>query len=205
MPAIEPGIRSIADAPHPRHRPTPALHQAQPYQRRMLAKKSRILIAAAAIFAAHAHAESTAPAPVPERLPYDIPYGPPITLAQARTVIAAAEAEALHRNWKYAVVIVDSGGNLISCDKMDGTQLASVEIAEAKARASVRFRRPTKDMQNAINHGGATGNLSIPGILAGEGGIPIVIGGQLIGAIGTSGGAGVQDSVIAAAGAAAIK
>ncbi|AXK62941.1 heme-binding protein [Burkholderia sp. IDO3] len=171
----------------------------------MLAKKSRILIAAAAIFAAHAQAQSTSPTPVPERLPYDIPYGPPITLAQARTVIAAAEAEARHRNWKYAVVVVDSGGNLISCDKMDGTQLASVEIAEAKARASVRFRRPTKDMQNAINNGGATGNLSIPGILAGEGGIPIVIGGQLIGAIGTSGGAGVQDSVIAAAGAAAIR
>nr|WP_175801212.1 heme-binding protein [Burkholderia anthina] len=80
----------------------------------MLAKKSRILIAAAAIFAAHAHAQSTAPAPVPERLPYDIPYGPPITLAQARTVIAAAEAEARHRNWKYAVVIVDSGGNQVN-------------------------------------------------------------------------------------------
>ncbi|WP_174963297.1 heme-binding protein [Burkholderia sp. LMG 13014] len=171
----------------------------------MFSKKSRIFIVASAIFTAHAAAQSPAPAPIPEQLPYDIPYGPPITLAQARTAITAAEAEARRRNWKYALVVVDSGGNLVSSDKMDGTQLASIEIAEAKARASVRFRRQTKDMQNAINNGGATGNLSIPGILAGEGGIPIVVGGQLIGAIGASGGAGVQDSVIAAAGAAAIR
>ncbi|MBN3777089.1 heme-binding protein [Burkholderia sp. Ac-20345] len=170
----------------------------------MFSKPSRLFIVAAAFFTAHAEAQSPAPAPIPEQLPYDIPYGPPITLAQARTAIAAAEAEARRRNWKYAIVVVDSGGNLVSCDKMDGTQLASTEIAEAKARASVRFRRQTKDMQNAINNG-ATGNLSIPGILAGEGGIPVVIGGQLIGAVGTSGGAGVQDSVIAAAGAAAIR
>ncbi|WP_241026700.1 heme-binding protein [Burkholderia sp. Se-20378] len=170
----------------------------------MFSKPSRLFIVAAAFFTAHAAAQSPAPASIPEQLPYDIPYGAPITLAQARTAIAAAEAEARRRNWKYAIVVVDSGGNLVSCDKMDGTQLASTEIAEAKARASVRFRRQTKDMQNAINNG-ATGNLSIPGILAGEGGIPIVVGGQLIGAIGTSGGAGVQDSVIAAVGAAAIR
>ncbi|WP_423383097.1 GlcG/HbpS family heme-binding protein [Burkholderia sp. LMG 32019] len=170
----------------------------------MLSNKFRILIAASAIFAAHASAQSTASAPIPEQLPYDIPYGPPITLTQARTAMAAAETEARRRNWKYAIAVVDSGGNLVSCDKMDGTQLASVEIAEAKARASARFRRQTRDMQSAINNG-ATGNLSIPGILAGEGGIPIVIDGHLIGAIGASGGAGVQDSVIAAAGAAAIK
>ncbi|ABB06391.1 protein of unknown function DUF336 [Burkholderia lata] len=170
----------------------------------MFSKPSRLFIVVAAFFTAHAAAQSPASAPIPEQLPYDIPYGAPITLAQARTAITAAEAEARRRNWKYAIVVVDSGGNLVSCDKMDGTQLASTEIAEAKARASVRFRRQTKDMQNAINNG-ATGNLSIPGILAGEGGIPIVVGGQLIGAIGTSGGAGVQDSVIAAAGAAAIR
>ncbi|CAB3746012.1 hypothetical protein GQ57_10670 [Burkholderia sp. MSh2] len=170
----------------------------------MFSTRFRILIAASAIFAAHASAQSTASAPVPEQLPYDIPYGPPITLTQARTIIAAAETEARRRHWQYAIAVVDSGGNLVSCDKMDDTQLASLEIAEAKARASARFRRQTRDMQNAINHG-ATGNLSIPGILAGEGGIPIVIDGRLIGAIGASGGAGVQDSVIAAAGAAAIR
>lgn len=186
------------------YRPTPEINQAQPYQRLMFSKTFRTLGVVAAIFALHAQAQSTEPTTVPEQLPYDIPYGPPIKLAQARTIILAAEAEARRRNWKYAVAVVDSGGNLVSCDKMDGTQLASVEIAEAKARASVRFRRQTRDMQNAINNG-ATGNLSIPGILAGEGGIPIVIDGQLIGAIGTSGGAGVQDSVIAAAGAAAIR
>ncbi|WP_235362712.1 GlcG/HbpS family heme-binding protein [Burkholderia sp. A9] len=163
-----------------------------------------ILLSATMAVAAGAQAQSSAPPNVPENLPYSTPYGAPITLAQARRAIDAAEAEARRRNWQYAVAVVDSGGNLVSCDKMDDTQLASLQIAEAKAQASVRFRRATKAMQDAVN-GGSPGTLSIPGILAGEGGVPIIVGGKLIGAIGTSGGAGVQDSVIAAAGAAAIK
>ncbi|WP_172309160.1 GlcG/HbpS family heme-binding protein [Paraburkholderia solitsugae] len=141
---------------------------------------------------------------VPATLPYDIPYGPPITLQQARTVIGAAEAEARRRNWQYAVAVVDSEGMLVSCDRMDDTQLASIAIAEAKAHASAQFRRPTKAFQDAVGNG-SMATLSVPGVLAGEGGIPIVIGGKLIGAIGASGGAGVQDSVIAEAGAAAVK
>lgn len=140
---------------------------------------------------------------VPDKLPFDVPYGPPLTLTQARKVIDAAETEARRRDWQYAVAVVDSAGNLLSCDRMDNTQLASVAIAEAKARASAQFRRPTKAMQDAVSNG-ATAVLSIPGILAGEGGIPIVIDGKLVGAVGASGGAGVQDSVIAEAGAAAV-
>jgi glc operon protein GlcG len=148
-------------------------------------------------------AVSAAQAEVPEKLPYDIPYGPPLTLTQARTIIDAAEAEARRRHWQYAVAVVDSAGNLLSCDRMDETQLASLAIAEAKARASAQFRRPTKAMQDTVSNG-ATAVLSIPGILAGEGGVPIVIDGKLVGAVGASGGAGVQDSVIAAAAAAAL-
>ena len=159
-------------------------------------------VVGAVLDVAHAQSRLIGTATVPEKLPYDIPYGPPLTLAQARKIIDAAEAEARRRHWQYAVAVVDSAGNLLSCDKMDDTQLSSLAIAEAKARASAQFRRPTKAMQDAVSNG-ATAVLSIPGILAGEGGIPIVIDGKLVGAVGASGGAGVQDSVIAQAGAAA--
>jgi uncharacterized protein GlcG (DUF336 family) len=159
------------------------------------------LVAFSVAGATQAHPADTAN--VPEKLPFDVPYGPPLTLTQARKVIDAAETEARRRDWQYAVAVVDSAGNLLSCDRMDNTQLASLAIAEAKARASAQFRRPTKAMQDAVSNG-ATAVLSIPGILAGEGGIPIVIDGKLVGAVGASGGAGVQDSVIAQAGAAAV-
>jgi uncharacterized protein GlcG (DUF336 family) len=161
------------------------------------------VLAFSVVGVAHAQPRLVGTAAVPETLPYDIPYGPPLTLAQARKIIDAAEAEARRRHWQYAVAVVDSSGNLLSCDKMDDTQLSSLAIAEAKARASAQFRRPTKAMQDAVSNG-ATAVLSIPGILAGEGGIPIVVDGKLVGAVGASGGAGVQDSVIAEAGAAAM-
>lgn len=161
------------------------------------------LVAFSVLSVAQAQPRLIGTAPVPEKLPYSIPYGPPLTLAQARTIIDAAKAEARRRHWQYAVAVVDSSGNLLSCDKMDDTQLSSLAIAEAKARASAQFRRPTKAMQDAVSNG-ATAVLSIPGILAGEGGLPIVVDGKLVGAVGASGGAGVQDSVIAEAGAAAV-
>jgi len=83
-------------------------------------------------------------AQVPETLPNSMPYGPPLTLAQARKIIDAAEAEAGRRHWQYAVAVVDSGGNLLPCDRMDDTQLASLAIAEAKARASALGAAPAR-------------------------------------------------------------
>ena len=154
------------------------------------------VLAAASLLADAGHAQAPS---VPAAMPFDIPYGSPIALEQARSVLAAAEAEARRRNWKYAIAIVDCSGELVSFDKMDGTQLASVRIAEAKARAAAQFRRPTRTFQDAVN-GGQAASLSLPGVVAAEGGVPLVVDGKLIGAIGTSGGAAPQDGVVAQAG-----
>ena len=90
-----------------------------------------------------------APAPypldnVPDKMPFDVPYGPPISLEKAQAAIAAAVAESKKRDWKEAIAVADSGGNLVALQRMDGTQLASAPIAEHKARAAAMFRRDTK-------------------------------------------------------------
>ena len=81
---------------------------------------------------------------VPDKIPFDTPYGPPISLDRAQAVIQAAVTEAKKRNWKMNVAVVDSGGNLVAFQRMDGAMLASIQIAEHKARAAATFRRPTK-------------------------------------------------------------
>ncbi len=81
---------------------------------------------------------------VPDKIPFDTPYGPPISLDRAQAVIHAAVAEAKKRNWKMNVAVVDSGGNLVAFQRMDGAMLASIQIAEHKARAAATFRRETK-------------------------------------------------------------
>src|SRR5271165_6222191 len=81
---------------------------------------------------------------VPDKIPFDTPYGPPISLERAQAAIDAAVAEAKTRNWKMNVAVADSGGNLVAFQRMDGAMLASIQIAEHKARASATFRRPTK-------------------------------------------------------------
>jgi len=86
---------------------------------------------------------------VPEKMPFDVPYGTPIPLARARTVIAAAEAEAVKRGWKLNIAVVDSGGNLVAFSRMDGAQLASIAISEHKARVAALNRRETKAFENA--------------------------------------------------------
>src|SRR3984885_10714697 len=87
---------------------------------------------------------------IPDEIPFDVPYGPPISLDQAQTVIHAAVAEAKKRNWKMNVAVSDSGGNLVAFQRMDGAMLASIQIAEHKARAGVTFRRPTKVFEDGI-------------------------------------------------------
>jgi uncharacterized protein GlcG (DUF336 family) len=162
------------------------------------------LTIAALLFVGPAAAQAPAPAPVPDAMPNYIPIGAPITLDQARKIAAAAEAEARKRNWKMAIAIVEPTGELIYFGKMDDTQYASVRIAQSKARSAAIFRRPTKVFFDAMESGHPY-VATLDGMSGAEGGVPIVEGGKLIGAIGVSGGAGSQDGVVAKAGADTVK
>jgi uncharacterized protein GlcG (DUF336 family) len=141
---------------------------------------------------------------VPDAMPFDIPYGAPIALDRAEAAINAAVAEAKKHNWKLNVAVVDSGGNLVAFQRMDGAQLASIAISEHKARASVKFRRETKAFENGIQQSGFNYIMTLDDIVASRGGIPLIEGGKMIGAIGCSGGTGSQDEVGCKAGAATI-
>ncbi len=141
---------------------------------------------------------------VPQNMPFNIPYGAPISLDAADAAIVAAIAEAKQHNWALNVAVVDSGGNLVAFKRMDGAQLASIQISEHKARTAAKFRRETKVFENAVqgsNHYVAT----LDDVIASRGGIPLVVAGKLIGAIGCSGGTGSQDEVACKAGAALVK
>jgi glc operon protein GlcG len=141
---------------------------------------------------------------IPDEIPFDVPYGRPISLEQAQTVIHAAVAEARKRNWKMNVAVADSGGNLVAFQRMDGAMLASIQIAEHKARAAVTFRRPTKVFEDGINLMHLNYLLAFDGIIASRGGIPLIQQGDIIGAIGCSGGTDSQDEIVSKAGAAVI-
>ena len=141
---------------------------------------------------------------VPEAMPFYIPLGAPIPLETACRVAEAAQAEAARHDWKMAIAIVDPAGALVLFLRIDDTQYASAEIAQAKARAAATFRRSTKVFQDGVN-GGQPALASLPGVVASEGGLPLIENGVMIGAIGCSGGAGAQDGVVAAAGAAVLK
>ena len=130
---------------------------------------------------------------VPDKMPFDIPYGTPISLERAEAAIAATVAEAKKHDWKLNVAVVDSGGNLVAFQRMDGAQLASIQISEHKARTAVTFRRETKAFENAIQQSNFNYVMTLDGVIASRGGIPLVQGGKLIGAIGCSGGTGPQD------------
>ena len=136
----------------------------------------------------------------------DLPYGAPIPLAEAKRVLAAAQAEATKNKWNVAISIVDTGGHLVAFERMDTTQYGSVEVAHEKARTAVGFRRPTKALQDVLAAGGeGLRMLKLPGAIPLEGGTPLVHGGKIVGAIGVSGVTSAQDGQIAAAGAAALK
>ena len=141
---------------------------------------------------------------VPDEIPFDVPYGPPISLARSQAVIHAAEAEATRRNWKMNVAVADSGGNLVAFQRMDGAMLASIQIAEHKARAAVTFRRPTKIFEDGINLMHLNYLLAFDGVIASRGGIPLIEQGAIIGAIGCSGGTDSQDEIVSKAGAAVV-
>src|SRR3954453_8107301 len=136
---------------------------------------------------------------IPDAMPFDVPYGPAISLDRAEAVIDAAVAEARRRNWKMNVAVADSGGNLVAFQRMDGAMLASIQIAIHKARAAATFRRPTKVFEEGINLMHLNYLLAFDGVIASRGGIPLIEQGKIIGAIGCSGGADSQDEVVAQA------
>ena len=130
---------------------------------------------------------------VPEKIPFDVPYGPPISLERAQAAINAVVAEAKKRDWKMNVAVVDSGGNLVAFQRMDGAMLASIQIAEHKARAAATFRRETKVFENGIQVNNLNYLMTLDRVVASRGGIPLIEHGKLIGAIGCSGGTDSQD------------
>jgi uncharacterized protein GlcG (DUF336 family) len=141
---------------------------------------------------------------VPDKIPFDTPYGPPVLLDRAQAVIQAALAEAKKRDWKMNAAVVDSGGNLVAFQRMDGAMLASIAIAEHKARAAATFRRETRFFEDGVNLMHLNYLLAFDGIIASRGGIPLIEHGAIIGAIGCSGGADSQDEIVSKAGAAVI-
>ena len=141
---------------------------------------------------------------IPDTMPFDIPYGSSITLEKADQLMSAALTEAKKRNWKMNIAVVDPSGALISFKRMDGAQLASIAIAEHKARVAARFRRDTKLLENAVNVAKLNYVLTLDDVIASRGGIPLVENGKLIGAIGCSGGTGSQDELVCKVGAALI-
>jgi len=141
---------------------------------------------------------------VPDKMPFDVPYGAPISLDRAQAAINAAVAESRKRGWKLNVAVVDSGGNLVAFARMDGAALGSIAIAEHKARASVKFRRETKAFEAGIQAGNNY-LITLDDVIASRGGIPLMQAGAIAGAIGCSGGTGAQDEVVCRAGAETLK
>ena len=128
-------------------------------------------------------------------------YGEPLSIAAAKKVMAAAEAEATTNKWGVSIAIV----NLLMLHRLDNAQVSSVRLAEAKARTAVEFRRPTKALEDAVAGGGVGLRVLTFGACVAEGGVPIVAGGKIVGAIGVSGVASHQDAQVATAGAAAAR
>jgi uncharacterized protein GlcG (DUF336 family) len=127
-----------------------------------------------------------------------------LTLDAAKKIAAAAQVEAKKNNWNVVISVVDDGANLIYLEKMDGTQIGSIEIAQMKARTAIKMKRPSKAFEDMIA-GGRNAVLKLPDVLGVEGGLPLVVDGQFLGAIGVSGVTSAQDGQIAAAGVKALE
>jgi glc operon protein GlcG len=129
-------------------------------------------------------------------------YGAPLSFDAARRVVEAAEQEARRNQWSVTIAVVDSAAQLVILHKLDQALYASVDVAQAKARTALNFRRPTKMLEDALAAGGqGLRFLSVNGLAALEGGLPLVIGGEVVGAIGVSGMQSGQDAQVAEAGA----
>jgi len=137
----------------------------------------------------------------PDAIPFDIPYGESIGLEKAKQVMAAAEAEAKKRNWKMNIAVVDTNGEPVMFERMEGAQIASGTVAIGKARTSARFRRESRAFYNVMEAGHAYVGTLDPTLVASPGGFPLVENGKLVGAVGCSGGTGDQDAATCKVGA----
>ena len=134
------------------------------------------------------------------------PYGTPLNIDTAKKVAAAAVAEARKNNFSMAIAIVDPSGMLVYFEKMDNTQNGSVNVAIDKARSAALFRRPTKAFQDLVAAGGeGLRMLALQGAVPVDGGLPIIVGGRVVGAVGASGGTSAQDGQVAKVGTDAVK
>jgi uncharacterized protein GlcG (DUF336 family) len=132
------------------------------------------------------------------------PYGLPITLEAAQRVVAAAAAFAVQKDWPVVIAVHDSAGHVKLLHRLDQVNLAAIELAQRKATTAVRFRRPTKAFEDIVNGGGVRVLSILDEVVALEGGLPLVLGGEVVGSIGVSGMSSHEDGLIAAAGAAAL-
>src|SRR5579872_1419930 len=175
-----------------------------------LAACAALAMSSQALAQAQAPAPATPPSPpaaaaVPDKMPFDIPYGQSIGIEKAKEVLAAAEAESKKRNWKMNIAVVDTNGEPVLFERMDGAQIASGDISIKKARTAARFRRETRLFFNAFETGHTYIATLDPTLTASPGGFPLVEGGKLIGGIGCSGGTGDQDALICKIGADLVK
>ena len=167
-----------------------------------IALLSSLALGAAMIFSAGAQAQP-APAAAPPPPPA---YGEQVNLEQAKKAADAAEAEMKKNGWFMAIAVTGPTGDLVYFRKLDNTQYGSIAISIHKAKAAATFRRPTKVFEDRIAQGGAgIAAMTLDGVIGSEGGIPLLVGGKIIGAIGCSGGTGQQDGVACQAGANALK
>ena len=128
-------------------------------------------------------------------------YGAPVSFNQAEKIMAAAVQEAARNGWTMAIAIVDTGGNLVAFQRMDNTQIGSIEVAIGKAKTANNFKRPSKAFEDLIANGGVGLKiLALPGAVPVEGGEPILFQGRIIGGIGVSGMSSSQDDQVAKAG-----
>ena len=163
---------------------------------------SRSIFFVVLVFALNAFSFGQAPAAAPPTTP----YGMSLNAETAKKAVAAAIAEARKNNWSMALAVVDTAGYLVYFERMDNTQIGSVQIAVEKAKTAALFRRPTKVFQDGLAAGGeGLRFLGLTGAIPVEGGFPIIVEGKIVGAIGASGGSGDQDSKVAKAGADLIK
>jgi glc operon protein GlcG len=165
-----------------------------------------VLLAAGLLAAGESKAQQPGPPDlnaIPDKMPFNIPFGAPIAVERAEAVIQAAVAEAKKRGWEMNIAVVDPNGDLKAFARMDGAQLASISISQHKARVAARYRRPTRLFEDLVQKGVAY-IATLDDVIASRGGIPLVEDGKIIGAVGCSGGTGSQDEVVCTAAAATI-
>jgi uncharacterized protein GlcG (DUF336 family) len=164
----------------------------------MTVQRLSSLVVGVLVFLVAVSAVAQTPAPPAPPQPQ---YGAPITLDQAKKIMAGAETEAKKNNWPVVITILDSGGQMVMSQRLDGAQFGSIEVAREKAYSAVAFRRPTKVFEDGVAQGGINlRTLRLTGASPLQGGLPILVDGKVVGGIGVSGVTAVQDAQVGQAG-----